>query len=81
MSIERAAMRGKLAEAELTRNRLRSRIEGVAIAMRQGLNTSLTPADELPVLQLDEQWDTLKDAWAELGIVNAAIARLEKELR
>lgn len=81
MNLERAAMKGKLAEAQQTRNRLRMRIEGVAKALCQGLNTVLTPPDELPVLQLDEQWDVLKEAWGELGVANETIARLEKELR
>lgn len=81
MNLERAAMKGTLAEAEQTRDKLRMRIEGAAVALRQGLNTTLTPVDELPVLQLDEQWDTLKEAWAELGMINEKIARLQRELR
>lgn len=81
MNLERAAMKGLLAEAEQTRDKLRMRIEGAAVALRQGLNTSLTPIDELPVLQLDEQWDALKEAWAELGIINEKISRLQRELR
>jgi hypothetical protein len=81
MNLERAAMRGKLAELQISASRLKSRIEGAATAIRAGLNTTLTPASELAVPELDEQWDTLKTAWAELARITADIARLERELK
>lgn len=81
MSLERAAMRGRLAELEQTRNRLKLKIEGNATAIRTGLNTALYPVEGLEVPQLDEQWDTLKVAWGELLVVIGDIERLRKELR
>lgn len=81
MNLERAAMKGKLAESQDTARRLKSRIEGAARAICTGLNTTLTPAAELAVPELDEQWDTLKTAWAELAVITADIARLERELK
>jgi hypothetical protein len=81
MSIERAAMRGKLAEAEQKRDKLKLKIEGFARHMHWGLNTALTPPADLEIPLLDEQWDELKAAWCDLHIVLGEIARLEKELR
>lgn len=81
MNLERAAMKGRLAEAEQKQARLQMRIEGYARHIRQSLNTTLTPAAELEIPLLDEQWDELKAAWAELQVVMSDIARLEKELR
>lgn len=81
MSIERAAMRGKLADAIDRRDKLKLRIEGVARHIRQSLNTALTPPEELEIPLLDEQWDDLKTAWIDLTVVLGEIARLQKELR
>jgi hypothetical protein len=80
MSIERAAMRGKLAEAKERERRLELRIEGNAKAIRQGLNTALTPVADLEVPQLAEQMEELVQAWGELQVTRSEIARLEKEL-
>lgn len=81
MNMERAALRGKLAEAEQKRDRLKLKIEGLARHIRQSLNTILTPPDELEIPMLDEQWDELKSAWCDLHIVLGEIVRLQKELR
>jgi len=81
MNLERAAMRGKLAELQEAAKRLRLKIEGDATAIRQGLNTALTPVDDLEVPQLAQQMDSLVMAWAELQKVGSDIARLERELR
>lgn len=81
MSLEREAMFGRLAALRSQREKLRLRIDGNARQIRQGLNTVLIPVDDLEVLLLDEQWDELKAAWAELTKVNADIARLERELK
>jgi hypothetical protein len=80
MSLERAAMRGKLADARMRAKKLSLRIEGNCTAIRQGLNTALTPVADLAVPQLAEQMDELVGAWAELQATLAEIARLEREL-
>jgi hypothetical protein len=80
MNMERAAMRGKLAELNEKRERLRNRIKGEAGAIRTKLNLTLTPADELDVAVIDEQWDGLKAAWGDLVAANQDIRELEKEL-
>lgn len=81
MDMNRAAMQGKLAETKQKRDRLKLTIEGNARHMCQSLNTLLTPAEELEIPLLDEQWDALKTAWMDLHIVLAEIVRLEKALR
>lgn len=80
MSIENAAMRGKLAEAREREQKLKLRIEGNCTAIRTGLNTALTPVHELAVPQLAEQMDELVSAWAELQATMSEIARLTREL-
>lgn len=80
MSLERAAMRGKLAEKRELAVKLRLRIEGNCVAIRQGLNTALTPVDDLKVLMTAEQMDELVGAWGELQAVKLEIARLEEAL-
>lgn len=81
MNMERAAMQGRLAEQKEKRDKLVLKVEGNARHLRQSLNTLLTPAAELEIPLLDEQWDELKTAWMDLHIALGEIARLEKELR
>jgi hypothetical protein len=80
MNMERAAMRGKLAELREKRQKLRNRINGEAVAIRSKLNIVMTPADDLDVPVIDELWDGLKAAWAELVEANQDIRALEREL-
>ena len=80
MSIERAAMRGRLEELKQKRARLRFSIEGTSQAICTKLNTLLTPPDQLEAELIDELWCQVKSAWAELQLVNADIARFEREL-
>lgn len=80
MNHERAAMRGKLSEKTEHAKRLRLRIEGNCRAIRSGLNTALTPIDDLEVPMVAEQMDELVAAWGELQTVLLEIERLEKEL-
>jgi hypothetical protein len=81
VNLERAAMKGRLAEARESEKRLKLRMEGLASALRQGLNTTLTPVADLEVPQLAEQMDQLVQAWGELAAVGSEISRLERELR
>ena len=80
MSLERAAMRGRLVEAQLRAKKLTLRIEGNCTAIRTGLNTALTPVRELAVPQLAEQMDELVSAWGELQATISEISRLERGL-
>lgn len=80
VNLERAAMRGLLEEKKQKRERCRYAIKGNADAIRSKLNTLLTSPDELEVPLIDELWDQVKSSWSELQLLNADIARLEKEL-
>ncbi len=80
MNLERAAMLGRLAELKALRERLRNKIKGEAEAMRPKLNLTLTRPDDMDVPVIDELWDGLKAAWAELVEANQDIRALEKEL-
>lgn len=81
MNLERAAMQGKLVELEKQRGRLHLKMEGLCTAIRQGLNTALTPVDELEIPQVQSQMDDLTMAWAELQKLEVDINRLNRELR
>lgn len=81
MNLERAAMRGRLAEVEQNETRLTMRIEAAARAMKQGLNTALTPVEELAIPELDTIWDDLKLAWSELVRTQLEKSRLLRELK
>jgi hypothetical protein len=79
--LERAAMKGRLAEMQQQRDRLVLKGQGLCTAVRQGLNTVLTPFDELEIPQVASQVDDLVLAWAELQKLKSDINRTEKALR
>lgn len=83
MNVDRAAMRGRLAELEDRARRLTLKIEGLSTALRSGLNTALMPVAEWPpehVPTLAGQWAELEAAYAELVGVESRQARLTREL-
>jgi len=81
MNLERAAMKGKLAELEQNERRLILKGEGLCAAIRQGLNTALTPFTELEIPQVQSQTDDLTMVWVELQKCQSDINRLQRELR
>jgi hypothetical protein len=81
LNLERAAMKGKLVEVQDQLKKLLLRGDGLCIAIRQGLNTALTPFSEQEIPLVASQMDDLVMAWAELQKVQSDIARLERELR
>ncbi|HIJ95794.1 MAG TPA: hypothetical protein HPP94_08685 [Desulfuromonadales bacterium] len=81
MNMERAAMRGRLAEAQDQRAKLTLKGEGLCTAIRQGLNTALTPFSEMEIPQVAQQTDELVMTWAEVAKIDGDIARLERELK
>ena len=80
MNMDRAAMKGKLAQAREKRKRLMSKFEALATAMRQGLNTALTEIEDIEIPQLSEMWGELEVCWAEILSLRNDIERLGKEL-
>ena len=81
MSLERAAMKGRLAELQQNEKRLVLKGEGLCTAIRQGLNTALVPFTELEIPQVQSQTDDLVMVWVELQKVQSDINRLQRELR
>ncbi|WP_028318952.1 hypothetical protein [Desulfobulbus elongatus] len=80
MNMERAAMRGRLAEAEQKRQRLELLIEGYCTSIRAGLNTALAPPADLEIPQLGATWEALENAWGELQVAIGEIERLRRGL-
>lgn len=80
MNLERAAMRGQLAENEQRRDRLRLKVDGMCQSIRQQLNTALTAVDDLDVPTAAALMDDLVASYAELTALTGRIARLEREL-
>ena len=80
ISMERAAMRGKLAEAENNLAVLRLQILGLCQSIRQSLNTALTYVEDLEIPQVAGQMAFLEDTWAHYQTTRIAIERLKKEL-
>ena len=80
INLERAAMRGKLAQAREKKFRLKSKFEALATAVRRGLNTALTDIEDVEIPQLSEMWGDLEVCWAEILSLRNDIERLEKEL-
>lgn len=81
INMERAAMRGRLAELQEERAKLVLKGEGLCTAIRQGLNPALTPFTDMEIPQVAQQMDDLVMTWAELAKAQGDIARLERELR
>ena len=81
MNMERAAMKGRLAEAQQEQKRLIMKGQGLCAAIRQELNTVLTPFADIDVPQVAQQMDDLVMTWAELAKVQGDIGRIERELR
>lgn len=81
MNLERAAMKGKLAEAREQQAKLKAKAEGLCTGLRQQLNTALTPVEEIEIDQVDSQASELTMTLAELQSIRSTVSRLERELR
>lgn len=81
MSIERAALRGRLAEAQDKRLHLRLKAEGLANAIRMNVNTLLNDVEDLEVAQAAQQMDELVAVMGELAALQGQIARFDRELK
>ena len=81
MNIERAAMRGKKAEAEEKRGRLRAKINGIRDALRMKLNPALYAPEDIEMVDILQQTEDLHGAYIDLMETMAEVARLERELK
>lgn len=80
MDMERAALRGKLAEAEREAETLRVKCEGFCRSIRYTLNCTLVPVSEMNVAEAAAMMDALAVAWAEYLSLSQTIDRLKREL-
>ncbi len=80
MSLQNEMRRVQLTNLEHTAKRLRMEIEDLARIICINLDCSLKRPDDLPVEEVDSQWDDLKSKWGELAVVSSNIQRLKAEL-
>ncbi|WP_305042385.1 hypothetical protein [Geoalkalibacter sp.] len=80
MNLERAAMKGKLADLKDKRRAAELRAEGLCRSIRSELNTLIRPVAECEVPTAAQQMDDLVAAWGELASLDGQIARLTREL-
>jgi hypothetical protein len=80
MSLQNEMRKVKKTNLEHTAKRLRGEITSLAQTIAINLDCSLKLPDDLPVSEVDSQWDELKSKWAQLISANAEIRRLEEEL-
>jgi hypothetical protein len=81
LNLERAAMRGQLAEAADQRRSLRLKADGLCDSIRAGLNTALADVEEINTALVAQQMDELVMTMGELAGLQGKISRLERELR
>ena len=80
MNIERATMRIKLDEQKERAMKLRRDIDDACRNLRMGLNTALTPVEDLQVPLMAQMMDEIVLHWGALQAALSDIARLEEEL-
>ena len=80
MSLQNEMRRTQKVNLEHKAKRLRGEIENLAQTICINLDCSLKRPEDLPVGEVDSQWDELKSKWAELTVSLNEIRRLEAEL-
>ncbi|MDF1592603.1 MAG: hypothetical protein P1P89_13895 [Desulfobacterales bacterium] len=81
INLERAALRGRLAECESAQMRLRNKFEALSRMLREGLNTALhREIEAIDIPQLATIWSDLEVSWGELLSIRSDIERLNREL-
>lgn len=81
MSIQNEMRRVRLTNLEYTAKRLRSEIGALARLICINLDCSLRRPEDLPIGDVDTQFDELKAKWGELAVAMSEISRLEEELK
>jgi hypothetical protein len=81
MSIQNEMRRMNKTNLEYKAKRLSGEIDNLARIICVNLDYSLHRPEDLPVSEIDNQWDELKSKWADLTIARSEIKRLEEELK
>ncbi len=81
MSLQNEMRRTRLTNLEYTCKRLRADITALARLICINIDLSLHKIEDMPVAEIDSQWDDMKSKWAELIVAREEIKRLEEELK
>ncbi|MRR15687.1 MAG: hypothetical protein EG826_04430 [Deltaproteobacteria bacterium] len=81
MSLQNEMRRTRMTNLQYTEKRLRADIDSLVKLICINLDGSLHRAEDLPIAEIDSQWDDLKSKWADLISAQAKIKRLEEELK
>lgn len=81
MSLQNEMRRTKLVNLEYKVKRLRAHITDLSRLICINIDLSLHAPEDMPVEEIDNQWDDMKTTWAELRSAQAEIKRLEEELK
>jgi hypothetical protein len=81
MSIQNEMRRVRKTNLEYRGKRLRDEIQNLARTICINLDCSLRKPDDLPIAEVDGQFDELKAKWGELAVSLEEIRRLDEELK
>lgn len=81
MSAINEMKRVKRTNLEHSAKRLRSEIEALTRTICINLDTSLCHPEDLPIGEVDSQFDELKGKWAELNQNISEVNRINEDLR
>jgi hypothetical protein len=81
MSEQNEMRRMRKTNFEYTAKRLRGEIENLVRVICINLDCSLHRPEDLPIAEVDAQFDELKEKWASLAVAMNEISRLEQELK
>lgn len=81
MSAQNEMRKVRRTNLEFTAKRLRTEIGSLSRTICINLDTSLRPAEELPIPEADSQFDELKNKWGELLQALSEINEINKALR
>lgn len=80
MSVQNEMRRVKRTNLEHTARRLRGEILSLTKTICVNLDTTLVAPEQLPIDDIDSQFDELKSKWAELIHANSEIADINEAL-
>ena len=80
LSIERAAMQGRLAATKEEKRKLVLKAASLCNQIRQALNTALHEVEDMDVATADALMDDLLETSGEIAARTGTILKLEKEL-
>jgi hypothetical protein len=81
MSGQNEMRRMRKTNLEFANKRLRSEIENLSRIISINLDCSLHHPEDLPIGEVDAQFDELKEKWASLAVALEEISRLDQELK